>query len=102
MANKNMAKIKQTDVRYTSSTKGTSLLTWQYNQFQSIAGKLFPAWQSFQFSLPQGSGAKGKVTKVTLNLDDLSTNDKWDVRTTVSPKYKKIETDDILSKITNL
>ena len=102
MANKNMAKIKQTDVRYTSATKGTSSLTWQYDQFQSIAGKLFPAWQSFQFSLPQGSGAKGKVTKVTLNLDDLSTNGKWDVRTTVSPKYKKVETDDILSKITNL
>ena len=101
-ANKNMAKIKQTDVRYTSTTKGTSSLTWQYDQFKAIAGKLFPAWQCFEFSIPQGATKKSKVTKVTLNLDDLSTDSKWDARTTVSAKYKKLETDDILSKLTNL
>ena len=99
-ANRRTAKIKQTAVRYTSATKGTSSLTWQYDQFQGVGGKLFPAWQCFQFSLPKSGAAK--TTSVTLDLDDLSTDGKWDARTTVSPKYKKVETDDILSKITNL
>ena len=94
------AKIVQTQAKYDSSAHGASSLDWQYDQFKAIGGKLFPAWQRFQFA----TNAKNKkqTAAVTLDMDDITTDSKWDARTTVSSKYKKVESDDILSKLTNL
>jgi hypothetical protein len=36
---------------------------------------------------------------VTLDMDEVTTKDNWDANSTVSSKYKKIETNDILGKI---
>lgn len=94
------AKIVQTQASYASASHGTSSLNWQYDQFKAVGGKLFPAWQSFQFTT--NATKNKKQATITLDMEDITTDSKWEARTTVSSKYKKVESDDILSKLTNL
>jgi len=35
-------------------------------------------------------------------MEEVTTKANWDAKTTVSPKYKKVETQDVLGKIMNL
>ena len=39
--------------------------------------------------------------KVTVAMDNIKTDDSWEATTTVSSKYKRVEADDLLRKLTN-
>ena len=96
-ANKQSGIIDQTKVAYRSQQHGNSTLIWDYSNFMNVGVKRFPAKQSFTFTTT--ATRQKKTVRVTLDMDEVTTKDNWDANSTVSSKYKKIETNDILGKI---
>lgn len=98
--NKLSGLINSAVVAYSSAAHGKSTLTWKYSNFKSVGAKMFPSFEEFSFQ----TTATKKVQKVTvtLDMDDIKTSDKWDIQTTVSSKYKKIEATDIFGKLFNM
>lgn len=90
-------RISSTNVVYQSKTHGTSTLDWQYDNFKSVGVKMFPALQVFKFTTTATS--KKRVAQVTLDMDKVTTDGNWEATSTVSPKYKKMEAEDILGKL---
>lgn len=93
-------KIHSAIVTYGGSGHGSSRLTWNYADFQSVGVKSFPATQSFTFT----TSATGKTQQGTISftLDRVGTDSRWEARTTVSDKYKRIEARDVFDKLLNL
>lgn len=89
--------ISVAEVAYKSLSHGNSTLHWDYSKFKAVDGKMFPAYQSFSFTSTaiKYSG----TTSLTLDMNSIKTDDKWDAQTTVSSKYKKVEATDILGKL---
>lgn len=92
-------RIAKAKVKHTSTTHGNSTLDWDYSRFVSVGSKFFPARQSFTFSSTAING-KG-TTSVVIDMDDVKTDEKWDARTEVSSRYKKIEASDVFGKLLN-
>lgn len=84
---------------YRSSVLGTSSLKWTYSDFRNVGQKKFPSTQSFNISTTAG-GKKQAV--VTLNMNDVKTDSKWEATTNVSSKYKKVSVEDLLSKLLSM
>ena len=99
-ADKTTGRITQTTVNYSSAAHGNSQLVWKYDSFKSVGVKQFPSWQQFSFTT-EATGKKQSGT-ITLKLGTPKTSADWDVETELSAKYKKIEAEDILKKITSL
>ena len=89
--------IGQTTVGYHSAQHGNSTLTWLYENFMNVGVKRFPAKQTFTFST--NATRQKRTVQVTIDMDEVTTKDGWETNSTVSSKYKKIETKDILAKI---
>lgn len=89
--------IGQTTVGYHSVQHGNSTLTWLYENFMNVGVKRFPAKQTFTFSTT--ATRQKRTVQVTIDMDEVTTKDGWETNSTVSSKYKKIETKDILAKI---
>lgn len=88
--------IGQTTVGYHSAQHGNSTLTWLYENFMNVGVKRFPAKQTFTFSTT--ATRQKRTVQVTIDMDEVTTKDGWETNSTVSSKYKKIETKDILAK----
>lgn len=99
-ADKATGRISQTTVSYASAAHGKSQLVWKYDAFKNVGVKQFPSWQQFSFST-EATGKKQSGT-ITLKMGTPKTSADWDVETELSAKYKKIEAEDILKKITSL
>ena len=99
-ADKQNGTIGQTTVSYRSQQHGNSTLTWLYSNFMTVGVKSFPAKQSFTFTTT--ATRQNQTVQVPLDMDEVTTKDNWEVNSTVSSKYKKIETKDILAKIMTL
>lgn len=92
-------RIAKAKVCHSSTSHGNSTLDWDYSRFVSVGSKFFPARQSFSFS---STAIKGKgTTSVVIDMDDVKTDEKWDARTEVSSRYKKIEASDVFGKLLN-
>ena len=85
---------------YQSQKHGRSTLDWHYDNFKPVGVKQFPAWQSFTFTTT--ATQRKQSVQLTLDMEEVTTKANWDAKTTVSPKYKKVETQDVLGKIMNL
>jgi len=89
--------IVMTNVNYASASSGASSLLWMYSDFKSLGTKNFPARQEIKFSTT--TSKKLKDAKVTIEMDSPKDKSDWDIKTTVSSKYKKVEATDILGKL---
>ena len=89
--------IGQTTVGYHSAQHGNSTLTWLYENFMNVGVKRFPTKQTFTFSTT--ATRQKRTVQVTIDMEEVTTKDGWETNSTVSSKYKKIETKDILAKI---
>lgn len=92
--------IQAASVVYQSQKHGRSTLDWHYDNFKPVGVKQFPAWQSFTFTTT--ATQRKQSVQLTLDMEEVTTKANWDAKTTVSPKYKKVETQDVLGKIMNL
>lgn len=92
--------INTADVVYSHAAHGTSKLNWQYSNFKSVGVKNFPATQTFTMSSSAVKG--GAALQVTLKMNEVKTDDNWEPHTIPSDKYKKVEAEDVFSKILSL
>lgn len=92
--------IVESNVEYTGSSKGTSSLNWKYDNFTAVGAKMFPSKQTFSFSTT--ATQKAQKATVDIKMNSVKTDDDWDATTTVSSKYKKVDVETILKKITSL
>ena len=65
-------------------------LRWKYEDFRSLGKKNFPTDMKLAFE-----GGK-KPVKAAFALSRLSTDANWETRTEISPKYNKVELEEIL------
>ena len=89
--------IVMTNINYATAKSGASSLLWMYSDFKPLGIGQFPAHQDFTFTT--SATKQLKTVKVTLDLDNVKDKNDWDVTTTVSSKYKKVEAADILGKL---
>ena len=89
--------IVMTNINYATAKSGASSLLWMYSDFKPLGIGQFPAHQDFQFTT--SATKQLKTVKVTLDLDDVKDKGDWDVKTTVSSKYKKVEAAELLGKL---
>ena len=89
--------IVMANASYASAKNGASSLLWMYSDFKPLGTKLFPAHQDFQFST--SSSKQLKSVKVTIDMENVKDKSDWEVKTTVSSKYKKVEATDVLGKL---
>lgn len=99
-ADRSTGRIGEAEVAYKSQAHGTSALNWQYSGFTAVGVKQFPATQTFRFTTT--ATQKQRSVSLTFKMNSVKTNSDWDATTEVSPKYKRIETSDILKKLLQL
>lgn len=97
-ADRTTARLLSAIVSYRSAAHGTSALSWKYDDFRSVGSKQFPARHTFTFTTTATSSPQSAT--VTVALDNVKTDDSWEA-TTVSSKYKRVEVDDLLRKLTS-
>jgi hypothetical protein len=96
-ANKENALISNATVNYVSNSHGSSDLTWDYSDFTKVDAKQFPANQMFKFTTT--STGKKKTVEVNIKMKSVKTTEKWETKTTVSSKYKKVQPENVLGKL---
>ena len=99
-AEKESALITHLQAVYGGKTHGQSSLSWDYSQFRAFGSKMYPTKQIASFTTAATN--KTRTVTLTLELDTPQAEANWDSRSTVSGKYKRIETEDIFGKIMNL
>ena len=92
------ARIKRVSVTHSDARHGDTTLDWTYREFKPLtaAATQFPSDVQALVNTPQ------KSMKVDIKLSSLTTDSDWETRTKVSGKYRQVEPDDILQRLTSL
>ena len=93
-------KIERADVVYTSKQHGNTSVSCDYDDFQSLNGKLYP--NKLVLNMSSGALSKGKNLMMEIKMKGISTDGGWDSFTTVSKKYKKVKAEDVLKQLMSL
>lgn len=99
-ADRTTGRISQTTVDYKSQSHGSSTVTMHYADFRSVGVKQFPA--SLRLSLATTATKTRQEATLSIDMDEVKTDDSWEAQTEVSGKYKKVEAADVLRKIMSL
>lgn len=90
-------RISTAKATYSSLTQGKSSLNWTYSNFKAVAGKMFPAYQKFTFAT---TAIKNQSNiSMTIDMDGVKTDSKWEAKSEISKRYKKIEATDVFGKL---
>lgn len=90
-------RISAAKATYSSLTQGKSSLKWTYSNFKAVAGKMFPAYQKFTFAT---TAIKNQSNiSLTIDMDGVKTDSKWEAKSEISKRYKKIEATDVFGKL---
>lgn len=90
-------RISTAKATYSSLTQGKSSLNWTYSNFKAVAGKMFPAYQRFTFAT---TAIKNQSNiSLTIDMDGVKTDSKWEAKSEISKRYKKIEATDVFGKL---
>lgn len=96
MADETNGQIKSTNVLYKDPSNGNTQLNWRYEDFQPLGSKQFPTSNSVKLTTPK------KEITMNITLNNIDNDSDWETRTEVSSKYKKVNLDDILRRLTAL
>ena len=72
----------------------------KYANFKSVGVKLFPSLQTFKFTTTATN--RQQEATVSIRMSEVKDDSKWDTKTTISSKYKKVSTDEIIKKLLSL
>ena len=98
-ADRTSGRINQANVTYVASGK-TSTVNMKYGKFKNVGVKMFPALQTL--TLTTNATKQKQEVRMTINMNEVKTDGKWDAQTEVSAKYKKVSPESVLSKIMNM
>ncbi len=93
LVNQETNRIKMTNITYRNTFNGNTMLTWNYKGYGILNGKLFPDDMEVTLTTPK------KEVKLGIKLNYLKSDDQWELRTTVSDKYRQVNIDDLLGRI---
>lgn len=93
LANQKTGRIKMTNIMYRDPYEGNSQLNWNYKEFGSLNGKIFPSDMIATLTTPK------KEVKVNIKLSYMGTDDTWETRSTVSDKYRQVDIEELLRRI---
>lgn len=96
----NSGQIRQVDVTYSSNAAGTTSVKCVYGGFKPLGTKRFPTDMTLMMQSTMLKGGKG--ASVNISMGTLDTSDDWESRTTVSGKYKKVDTQDVMKRLLSL
>lgn len=90
-------RISKAQATYSNISQGKSSLNCTYSNFKAVAGKMFPAYQKFTFAT---TAIKNQSNiSLTIDMDGVKTDSKWEAKSEISKKYKKIEATDVFGKL---
>lgn len=89
--------IQQALLTYESQTRGKSEMTCNYSDFVSLGKKKFPS--TIVFTMHTKATGKERNATMTMKLNSVSNDAKWDATTSLSGKYEKIESSSLFDKI---
>lgn len=95
-ADRQNGRISATNISHQGQTSTDAQMNWDYGSFKSLLKQQFPT------SMKVKVKAKGRSLNVGLQLSSLDDDSDWDLRTTVSKKYKKVSAEDIFRKLMSL
>lgn len=98
-ADRSSGRINQANVTYKASGT-TSKVNMKYGKFKTVGVKMFPALQALTLTT-NATKQKREVT-LTIDMNEVKTDSKWDAQTEVSSKYKKVSPESVLSKIMSM
>ncbi len=93
LVNQDSHRIKMTNVTYRNMYEGNTMFTWNYLGYGVLNGKLFPDDMEVTLTTPK------QEVKLGIKLNYLKSDDQWELRTTVSDKYRQVKIDDLLGRI---
>ena len=99
-AQRSSGRIQQANVEYVSKQYGKSSVCFDYDDFRSVGVKYFPA--KINLTLTTEATRSKKNVNVQIQMDEVKTEDGWDVKTQVSDKYKEVSAEDVLGKLINM
>lgn len=99
-ADRMSGRINQAKITYRDNKYGASTLNWKYSDFTHVGVKLFPATQVFEFTT--AAARPVRKVKVSIEMEKVKTDNGWSTETPLSPKYKQVDAQDVLSKIMNM
>lgn len=98
-ADRGSGRISQANVTFSASGK-TSSVNMKYGKFKNVGVKMFPALQAL--TLTTNATKQKQEVKMTINMNEVKTDSKWEAQTEVPAKYKKVSPESVLSKIMNM
>ncbi|WP_460197614.1 DUF4292 domain-containing protein [Segatella asaccharophila] len=100
MADRMNGRINEVNIDYDGRQDGKTDLDVKYGNFQSVGVKWFPAIQNY--TINTNATQKAHTVKMDIEMDEVTTTDKWETKTPVPDRYKQVPADDVLSKIMNM
>lgn len=94
--NRKTGYILSANVRPKKQGSTDTQMDWSYGSFKTLKKQKFPT------DMQVNVKARGKSLQIGLALSSLGTDDDWDLRTTVSKKYKEVDAEDIFRKLMKL
>lgn len=95
-ADNNKGLINHFNGSYADKANNNVAVDWTYGTFKAFSSKQFPTNNNIKVTTPK------KSVNVELQLNSIDSNNDWETRTTVSSKYKQVNLDDILRKLSSL
>lgn len=81
---------------YADNANNNVAVDWAYGTFKAFSSKQFPTDNNIKVTTPK------KSINVELQLNSIDSDSDWETRTNVSSKYKQVDLDDILRKLSSL
>ena len=100
MADRVTGRINEVNINYTGSQNCTTGLNVIYSNFQNVGVKWFPATQDY--TINTNATQKIHTVKMNIEMDEVTTTDKWESRTQIPDRYKQVSADEVLDKIMNM
>jgi len=93
LINQETNRIKMTNIMYRDPYEGNSHLNWNYLGYSLLNTKLFPSDMEATLTTTK------KEVKISIKLNYLKSDDDFELRTTISDKYRQVQIDDLLARI---
>ncbi len=92
LAYEQSGRIRMANINYRDSYQGNTQLNWDYRSFTNLGKKLFPRDMAVTLTTPK------KEVKLGIVLNYLGNDSDWELRTSVSNKYREVSVDEILRR----
>ena len=92
--------IRKVDISYSSNTHGTTHANCVYDAFKPLGSKKFPA--DITMNISTQATKKARNVSINLQLDRFETSADWTAETQLSGKYRQVDVQEVLNRLSQL